>query len=372
MSGFLDGTPLEGGSVGLVHDYLLVMRGAERTFAEIADCDEEAPIHTLLYDDEGTEGRFDGRDVRTSRLQRLGIRQSGFRRLLPLFPPAARRLPVKEHDVVVSSSSAFAHGVQARKDAIHVCYCHTPFRYAWFERARALAEVPAAVRPLLRRLLNRIRRWDRESADGVTRYVANSQLCRERIQEFWDRDAPVVHPPVDVDRFETADPEDYFLVVTELVPHKRVDMALEAARRAGRQVKVVGSGPDRERLEAGWSDVASFSGRVSDEELNSLYSHSQALIVPNVEEFGIAAVESQAAGRPVVGVNAGGVRETVVDGETGVLVEDRNTDAMAEALRYEQFDRFSPERASRNADRFSNEAFKQRFSAEVRRAAAAA
>jgi glycosyltransferase involved in cell wall biosynthesis len=279
---------------------------------------------------------------------------------------------VQEHDVVVSSSSAFAHGVRKREDAVHVCYCHTPFRYAWFERSRALEEVPPPARPLLRRMLDRIRRWDRESADGVTHYVANSELCRERIQEFWGRDAPVVHPPVDVDRFETAEPEDYFLVVTELVPHKRVDMALEAARRAGTRVKVVGSGPDRERLEAGWADVATFPGRVSDEELNSLYSRARALIVPNVEEFGIAAVEAQAAGRPVVGVDAGGVRETVVDGETGVLVEDRNTDALAEALRHEEFERFSPERTTGNADRFSRQAFKERFSSEVRRVAAAA
>src|SRR5688572_7574718 len=162
--------------VALVHDYLLVMRGAERSFAEIASIWPTAPIMTLLYDEEGTHHRFSSREVTTSRLQTLRMAQQNFRRLLPLFPYAAERLPVQDADLVVSSSSAFAHGVRTREDAVHVCYCYTPFRYAWYERERALSEVPQVMRPALNAALERTRRWDLKASQGVTHYIAISEL----------------------------------------------------------------------------------------------------------------------------------------------------------------------------------------------------
>jgi len=331
---------------GLVHDYLLVLRGAERTFAEIADCFPQAPIYTLLYDPAAVASRFAGRTVRTSSLQHLHVRQSSFRALLPLMPSAAERLPVQGHELVVSSSSAFAHGVRPGEGAVHVCYCHTPFRYAWHER-----------------------RWDLEASSRVTRYIANSEICRRRIDELWHRDASVVHPPVETHRFHIGEPEDFFLVVTELVPHKRVDTALEAARRAGRPIKVVGGGPDRERLAARYADTAQFLGRISDSELEELYPRARALMVPSVEEFGITAVEAQASGRPVVASAAGGARETVIDGTTGVLVPPGDVDAFADAIRNTNFEAFSPHRIKRYAERFSTRVFRRKFLSEVAGAA---
>jgi glycosyltransferase involved in cell wall biosynthesis len=359
-------------STGLAHDYLLVMRGAERTFAAIADLAPAAPIYTLLYDRDGTGGRFDGHRVVTSGLQRLGVRQRGFRALLPLLPGAASRLPADEHDLVVSSSSAFGHGVRTRDDAVHVCYCHSPFRYAWFERERALAEVPRALRPVLDSTLARIRRRDLEIARRVTRYVANSRLCQERIRRFWNRDAVVVHPPVEVERFAAAaEPEDFFLTVGEVTRHKRLAIALEAASRAGRRVVVVGDGPELPRLRERHGDRHEFRGRVSDAELEALYPRALALIVPGVEEFGIAAVEAQAAGRPVVGVDAGGLRETVIGGETGELVPEDDVDAMAEVLRDTDFTHYDAGALRANAQRFSREAFQERLRAEIDQALAA-
>ncbi|HET9013139.1 MAG TPA: glycosyltransferase, partial [Gemmatimonadaceae bacterium] len=357
--------PEANASVALVHDYLLVLRGAERTFAAIAACWPEAPIHTLLHDAEATAPMFGGRTVHTSYLERLGIRQDGFRRLLPLFPTAARRMKLAPHDVVISSSSAFAHGVDPAPGADHICYCHTPFRYAWHERDRALAEVPRALRPAMRGLLARVRRWDLEASRRVTHYIANSAITRERIAQTYGRDVAIVHPPVDVDRFAIGEPEDFFLIATEVVPHKRVELALQAARSAGVQVKVVGSGPDVPRLRELYGDSARFMGHVSDTELTSLFQRARALIVPNVEEFGIAAVEAQAAGRPVVAADAGGVRETVLPGSTGVLVKSGDVDDLAEALRYTDFDRFDPLVAKMNAERFSQAEFQRRFVAEV-------
>ena len=352
--------------VALVHDYLLVMRGAERTFAAIASCWPDAPIYTLLYD-RGGASEFADRDITTSYLQRLGIKQTGFRRLLPFFPGAVERLPVKEHDLVVSSTSAFAHGVNVRPDAVHIAYCYTPFRYVWYEQARALQETPAPLRPVLRRVLERTRRWDLAASRRVTHYIAISELSRNRIFECYGREACVVHPPVAVERFSLGHPEDFFLVVTELVKHKQVDLALEAAQRAGKPIKVVGAGPELERLNARYGASAEFLGRLSDTELSDIYARACALIVPNVEEFGIAAVEAQAAGRPVIAADAGGVRETVVNGETGVLVPPGDVDAFAEALRYTDFDSFSPQHIAEHASRFSSEAFKERLLGEIHR-----
>jgi glycosyltransferase involved in cell wall biosynthesis len=357
-------------TVGLVHDYLLVMRGAERSFAAIAECWPQAPIYTLLYDELGTGGAFRGRAIHTSYLQRLRTRQSGFRRLLPMFPRAVEHLPVGSHDLVVSSSSAFAHGVRTRPDAVHVCYCYTPFRYAWVEEPRAIDETPRPARPLMRSALRRIRSWDLAASRRVSHYIAISQFARQRIQRIYGRKASVVHPPVEVSRFTPAGPEEFLLVVTELVRHKQADLALEAARRARRPLKVVGTGPELARLRNVYGSGAEFLGRISDSELATLYSHALALIVPNIEEFGLAAVEAQAAGRPVIAADAGGARETVIHGETGVLVPPGNLDALAQALRGTDFGRFSPDVIRAHALNFSTDVFKRRFVAEVERLAA--
>ncbi len=358
--------------VALVHDYLLVMRGAERTFATMTACWPEAPIFTTLYASDGTAGRFAEREIHTSYLQRSGVRQSSFRRLLPLYPSAVERLPVGPHKVIVSSSSAFAHGVRPDPDAVHVCYCHSPFRYVWHERDTALRECPRPLRPLVGRTLDRIRAWDLAAAGRVTHYVANSRCVKERIARYYGRDATVVHPPVEVDRFAPGEPEDYFLFVGELARHKRVRVALEAARRAGARMKVIGSGPDLERLEYEFGDVAQFLGRVSDEEVANAYAHARALVVPNIEEFGIAAIEAQAAGRPVIAIDEGGTRETVLNGETGVLVPRGSVDEIAEVMRHTDFDRFSSPRIVRHARRFSPEVFKERLMGEVARACSVA
>jgi glycosyltransferase involved in cell wall biosynthesis len=359
------------GRVSLAHDYLLVMRGAERTFAAIADLYSQAPIFTLLYDEQGTNRRFAGRSITTSPLQRLGVSQSKFRRLLPLYPFAAERLKPPTSDVVLTSSSAFAHGLRAPEGAVHVCYCYTPFRYAWYEQDCALGEVPPAVRPLLRRQLRRIRRWDLSASRRVDAYIAISKLGRERIRRCYGRDATVVHPPVETDRFTPGEPGDSLLVVSELVRHKRVHVALEAARRARAPIRVVGSGPDHPSLQAAYPE-AEFLGRASDEDLVELYASARAVVVPSIEEFGITAVEAQAAGRPVIAPTAGGVLETVLDGQTGRLATLDDPESFRRAI--EGIDRldFDPARARTNAERFSVAAFQQRLSAQVAEVVAAA
>ena len=353
-------------SPALVHDYLLTLRGAERAFAGLASCWPRAPIYTLVHDAPGVDGRFAGRDVRVSGLQRLGVRQSNFRRLLPAYPYAVRRLPVREHALVLSSTSAWAHGVRCAPDAVHIAWCHIPFRYAW-SPADARRAAPLLLRPAAGLAASVLRRSDAAAASRVTHYLANCRLTQRRIEECYGRSADVVHPPVDVERFRPGTPEDFFLVVGELVPHKRTALAVRAARRAGVRLIIVGDGPERARLEAMAGPAARFAGRVDDAEVARLHARARALVVPNVEDFGIVAVEAHAAGRPVLGVSAGGCLEIVVPGETGVLVPAGDVDALAEAMRHVDFDRFNPAAAVRRAQRFSLRRFRLAYTRAVLR-----
>ncbi len=350
--------------LSLAHDYLLVMRGAERTFAAIAGLYSDAPIFTLLYDEAGTNERFAGRLITTSPLQRLGVGQSSFRRLLPLYPLAVERLRPSACDVVLTSSSAFAHGVRVPDGAVHVCYCYTPFRYAWYEQQRALSETPAPLRPLLAHQLGRIRRWDLRASQRVDAYIAISELSRERIKRYYDREAVVIHPPVETQRFRVGVPGDAFLVVSEIVRHKRVHVALEAARRARVPIQIVGSGPDHVTLSEAYPE-AEFLGRASDEELVDLYAGARAVVVPSMEEFGITAVEAQAAGRPVIAAAAGGALETVIDGQTGRLVTLDDVDSFAQAMCDLDVPAYDPALAQANAERFSVASFQRRLAEHV-------
>jgi glycosyltransferase involved in cell wall biosynthesis len=351
-------------SVVLAHDYLLVMRGAERTFAAMCDMYPHAPVMTLLYDDAAMGARFDGHAITTSPLQRLGLAQANFRRLLALYPLAARRLRAPACEVLLSSSSAFANAIPAPAGAVHVCYCHNTFRYAWHEQARALSEAPPALRPALHVLLAQMRRWDLAAARRVDLYIANSQLTRERIRRYYGREAQIVYPPVQTRRFTPGEPGEQLLIVSEIVRHKRVQVALEAARRARAPVRVAGSGPDHAELAAAYPE-AEFLGRVEDDQLATLYAGARAVLVPSMEEFGIVAVEAQAAGRPVIAAAAGGALETVIDGETGRLVPLDDVDAFSAAIADLDTLPFDPARAVQNAQRFSVAAFEQGIRAAV-------
>ena len=321
------------GRVALVHDFLLDLRGAERVFASICDIWPHADVFTAVYDERGTEGRFSHRAVNTSFLQRLHPTASTFRPLLPLYPYAIESFDLAGYDLVISSSSAWAHGVMVDERAIHVCYCYNPFRYAWNEREATLGSRGTLGRMGLRWVFNRWRQWDWIAAQRVDRYVAISELTRRRIERYYGRDATVLHPPVDISRFEPAEEiGDYYLVVSELMFHKRIEVAIEAFNRLRLPLVVVGDGPEARRLRRIAGPTVRFEGRVADSRVAELMRRARALVVTATEEFGIAAVEAQAAGRPVIALAEGGARETVADGETGLLYERPTAESLAEAV----------------------------------------
>jgi glycosyltransferase involved in cell wall biosynthesis len=321
--------------IALVHDFLLDLRGAERVFAAMCDAWPEADVFTAVYDEAGTEGRFADRDPRTSFLQRLRPTARTFRPLLPLYPHAVESLDLRGYDTVISSSSAWAHGVLVDPGAVHVCYCHNPFRYAWSEREATLQARSPLLRAPLRVLFNRWRQWDWIAAQRVDRYVANSGLTAARVRRYFGRDATILHPPVELERFRRAAPGelgDHYLVLAELMPHKRIDVAVHAFNRLRLPLTVVGDGPESRRLRRLAGPTVTFTGRVPDTRVAELLRSARALVVTASEEFGIAAVESLASGRPVIALASGGVRESVLAGETGAYYERDDPDALAEVV----------------------------------------
>ena len=352
-----------GPRVALVHDFLLDLRGAERVFAAICDAWPEADVFSAVYDERGTEGRFAGRGVNTSFLQRLRPTSRTFRVLLPLYPHAVESLDLRGYDVVVSSSSAWSHGVLVDPGAVHVCYCHNPFRYAWSEREATLRARGPLTRPALRLLLNRWRQWDWIAAQRVDRYVANSHLTASRVHRYLGREATVLHPPVEIERFHQGRVGEHYLVLSELMAHKRIDVAVRAFNELGLQLVIVGDGPEARRLRRLAQPNVQFTGRLSDPAVAELLRTSRALVVPGAEEFGIAAVEALASGRPVLAAAGGGVSESVEEGVTGAFFAGGDATALADCVRSFDALAIEPDACEAAAERFVPE----RFQAALRR-----
>ena len=345
--------------VALVHDFLVDVRGAERVFSAICDVWPQADLFTAVYDEEGTEGRFAHRRVHTSFLQRLRPTARTFRTLLPLYPAAIESFDLNGYDLVVSSSSAWAHGVIVDERAVHICYCHNPFRYAWSEREATLGTSGRLLRPALRWLFNRWRQWDWIAAQRVDHYVVNSDLTKRRVRRYYGRDSEVLPPPVETGRFSPSEEiGDYYLVVSELMFHKRLEVAVEAFNRLRRPLVVVGDGPELRRLRRLAGPTIRFEGRVPDRRVEELMRRARALVVTATEEFGIAAVEAQASGRPVIALGEGGACETVLEGETGILYDRPHPDSLAAAVA--AFDPLAvdPEACIAQGSRFDVERFR--------------
>jgi glycosyltransferase involved in cell wall biosynthesis len=350
--------------VVILHDYLTQPGGAERVVATLLERWPQAELKTFVYDAGGTFPEFAAHDPQTSVLQPVAERVS-HRALLPVLPFAARSLAVTDADVVISSSSGWAHGIPVADGIPHVCYCHNPPR--WVYDADAYID-NRWMRDGLRPVLRGLRAWDQRAARRPTRYVANSYNVQERIRRAYGRQADVVHPPIDTHRLSpTPMPADggYLFALSRLLPYKRVDLAIAAAQRVGMPLVVAGDGPDRRRLEALGGPSVRFLGRVADEDIPGLYAGAAAFFLGGKEDFGITPLEANAAGRPVVAYGAGGALETVRDGETGVLFGSQDADAATAALRRALAIDWSPDRLAAHADGFSAATFLDRMEAIV-------
>jgi len=354
--------------IALVHDFLVSVRGADRVFLEMCDLWPEADVFTPVYDERGTEGRFADRAIHTSFLQRTRPTARTFRALLPLYPAAIESFDLSGYDLVISSSSAWAHAVICGEQTVHVSYCHNPFRYAWNERHRTLAERGDPIsRAALRGFFRRWREWDWIAAQRVDRYLTNSRVTQARIKSYFGRESRIVYPPVATHRFSPGPTGDHYLVLSELVSHKRIDTAVHAFNRLRLPLVIAGDGPDRRRLRRLAGPTVRFAGRVSDGEAERLMASCRALVVTSIEEFGIAAVEAQAAGRPVIARAGGGLFETILEDETGCFWEG-GPDELAVAVAAFDPDSVDPAACVDNARRFDSRVFRETLPREVERA----
>lgn len=380
--------------VALVHDWLNQSGGAEVVLGVLHAMFPEAPVYTSIADPERVPLAA-GLDLRPSWMDRLPGIHARHQPYLPLYPLAWQSTRLKGYDLVISNKSGFCHGVDPG-GAPQLCYCLTPTRFVWEpEDYLAFERVPAAGRLALRLALPALRRWDRRAAGRVDRFVAISQVVRERIRACYGRESQVIFPPVEIERFRglevpdpgisgvaaseagvpgaafagagASDPADagYYLVLARLVPYKRIDLAVEACRRLGRRLVVVGEGRDRARLEGLAGPGTLFTGRLPQAEVDRLLAGCRALIWPGVEDFGLAPVEAMAAGRPVIARRAGGVLDTVLEGRTGLFFDGADAQALAAAILQAEGIAWQPERIRAQAARFGRPVFEERLRASI-------
>jgi glycosyltransferase involved in cell wall biosynthesis len=350
--------------VAIVHDWLTGLRGGEKVLELLLELFPEATVATLLHVPGTTSPSIESRPIVTSFLQKFPFVERHYRWYLPLFPRAIESLDLSGFDLVLSSSHCAAKGAIARGGAPHICYCHTPMRYVWdrfedyFGRGwkSRLLYAPAA---------RRLRRWDRLSAERVDSFIANSRYVAHRIRDYYGREvAAVIPPPVDTDFYTPGPeeaPESYYLVVSALVPYKRIGLAIEAFRGRTERLLIAGTGPSKSALQRGAPSNVQFVGFLPDAELRRLYRGARAVILPGVEDFGIVPVEAMACGVAVIAYGEGGALDTVKDGETGVLFSDATPDSLSRAIDRVSALRFNKESLRNWAVGFSRDRFLTRM-----------
>jgi len=355
------GPPARLPRVALVHDWLTGMRGGERALEAICELFPGADLFALLHVPGSVSATIEARPVHTSFIQHLPLSDRYYRPLLPLFPAAIEQFDLDDFDLIISTSHCAAKAVVSPGRARHLCYCFTPMRYAWdqFDAYFGPDRVGPRASRMFRWGLGAMARWDVSTAGRVDRYVAISQYVAGRIRRYYNRSASVVYPPVDTGFFRPSGQTDgtYVLIVSALVPYKRVDLAIRACTLAKVRLRIVGDGPELGRLRELAGPDVEFLGALSDAQVRAAYQGAAAVLLPGIEDFGIAPVEAQACGRPVVALAQGGARETVVDGVTGSLVPEPTAAAFADGIAQVSQGRFDADVIRQHALRFSREQF---------------
>jgi glycosyltransferase involved in cell wall biosynthesis len=352
--------------VAIVHDYLNQYGGAERVLEALHELYPTAPVYTSIYDPVAMPAAYQGWDIRTSWMQRLPGWRRMFRAYFLLYPSAFESFDLSGYDLILSSSSAFAKGAIPPPGARHICYCHTPMRFAWRTRSYVEREgIGGARRALLSILLTYVRLWDVATTPRVDAFVANSREVAGRIQRYYGREAAIIPPPVDLPPYCPQPPQDFYLAGGRLVPYKRLDLAVRAFAVLGLPLKIFGEGRDRAALEALGASNIEFLGHVSEQRRRELFARCQAFIFPGEEDFGITPLEAMAAGRPVIAYAAGGALDSIAEGLTGRFFHQQSAAALAAAVAAARGDRYDPDAIRRHAEGFGRDVFLQRMRAIV-------
>jgi len=347
--------------VALVHDWGNQVGGAESVLLALKELFPDAPVYMSMYDPAVMPAVCHTWDVRTSFMDRLPLVKRYHQPFLPLYPLAFEQFDLSEFDLVISNKSGFCHGIITPPETLHIDYCLTPTRYVWDYRSYARREgIGRLAGFVLQPLLTYLRAWDRLAADRVDHFVAISREVQRRIHKYYRRDSAIIYPPVETSRFTPGEGhEDYFLIVSRLIPYKRIDLAVRAFSGLGWPLKIVGDGRDRPALERMAGPSVEFLGRVPDDELQTLLRRCRAFVFPGCEDFGIAPLEANATGRPVIAYRAGGALETVVAGKTGLFFDEPTPESLAAAVRALDDVTFEPEAIRGHALRFDKAVFQR-------------
>jgi glycosyltransferase involved in cell wall biosynthesis len=350
--------------VAIVHDWLNQRGGAEAVLEALVEMYPQAPIYTSMYWSQTMPQAYRSWDIRTSFMDRLPLAKRYHQPFLPLYPLAFESFDFTGYDLVVSNKSGFCHGVITSPDTLHICYCLTPTRFLWDYPGYARRErLTRLARLALPPFLNYLRLWDRAAAHRVDYFVAISRTVQQRIAKYYRRDSTIIYPPVDTGKFAPSDShDDYFLIVSRLIPYKRIDLAVRAFNELGLPLVIVGDGRDRDSLRALAKANIEFLGHVPDEKVGDYFARCRAFILPGQEDFCIAPVEAQAAGRPVIAYAAGGALDTVREGATGAFFYEQTPEALIEVIKEFDETSYDPTVIRRHAERFDKRVFKKRLS----------
>lgn len=351
--------------IAIVCDWLTTHGGAERVIKAIHEIFPNAPIYTTLYNPKKLR-EFRGADIRTSSLQKIPFATNHHQLLLPWMPEAFESMNLDQYDIVISSSHSCAKGVITKPTTLHICYCHSPMRYAWDNHHAYINEY--TMNPIMKRLgrnlMHKIRMWDRLAAERVDAYCTNSHFVQKRIQKYYRKVSDVIYPPVDTKKFTIERGEkEYYLAIGRLTPYKKFNIIVEAFNALEKPLLIVGTGVEERKLKMKAKKNITFLGHIPEEDIPQLYAQAKALIFPQIEDFGITPLESMATGRPVIAYKEGGALETVKEGVTGVFFKEQNAIGIVQAVHeFERnYKKFSPEEIQKHAMKFSMEIFKEKF-----------
>lgn len=355
--------------LALVHDWLNQIGGAEDVLDSLVENFPGSPIYTSIYAPDLMPAHYQDWDIRTLWIDKLpGIHQH-HQPYLPFYPLAWNGLNLSDYDVILSNKSGFCHGLHFPSSTVHVCYCLAPTRYVWqLDHYIAREGFGKLIELALRPLIAVMKRWDYDAAQGVSHFIAISTDIQQRIKTYYNRDSVIIFPPVDTARFQPVPQEqveDYYLVVSRLIPYKRIDLAVRAATQLGLRLKVGGKGRDMERLQAMAGDTVEFLGYVPDEDLPELMAKCKAFLFPGLEDFGITPVQAQSAGRPVIAYAGGGALDTVIPGETGELFDAMSLESLIKVMQNFDANRYNPDVIRQHAQKFDISVFKAQIQSFV-------
>ena len=356
--------------VALVHDWLTTMGGAEKVLEALTET-LPAKLFTLVRDPKKLEGTpFEEMDVKTSFIQKLPRAKSKYRSYLPLFPIAIEQFDLSDYDLIISSSHSIAKGVLTHADQVHICYCHTPMRYAWdlYQQYLRESKLKSGFKGVLAKFfLHYLRMWDAHCSSRVDAYVANSEYVARRIQKLYEKEAKVIYPPVDVDYFSLSEEkEDFYLTASRMVPYKKIDLIVEAfGEMPDKKLVVIGDGPEMNKVKAKAKGNIEILGYQEDSVLRSYLQRAKGFVFAALEDFGILPVEAQGCGTPVIAFGKGGARETVVENETGLFFEEQSVPSLIKAIEAFEKREFDPKKIRAHAEKFRPEIFKEKFQALV-------